>query len=82
MPMAAKDVLDQALRLSLAERSEIVRELIRSLDAEEGEDPDEVERAWAAELVQRAERALRGEPAGRDLATVCDELEAKRRPKT
>jgi hypothetical protein len=80
--MAARDLLDEALKLPIEERGRIVHELIRSLDDDEAEDPAEVERAWAVELEQRAMRALRGETVGRDLHTVCDELEAKRHPKT
>jgi hypothetical protein len=80
--MAARDLLDEALKLPIEERGRIVHELIRSLDEGEAEDPAEVERAWAAELEQRAMRALRGGSPGRDLHAVCDELEAKRRPKT
>ncbi len=80
--MAARDLLAEVLGLPPAERGKIVRELILSLDHDEAEDPAEVERAWAAELEQRATLALRGDSSARDLDVVCDELEAKRRSKT
>ena len=77
--MAARDLLIEVLGLPPAERGRIVRELIVSLDQDDAEDPAEVERAWAAELEQRAARSARGESSARDLSVVCDELEAKRR---
>ena len=80
--MATGDLLDEALKLPTEERGRIVHELIRSLDEDETEPPDEVERAWAIELERRATRALRGESVSRNLNTVCDELEAKRHTRT
>ena len=59
-----------------------MRDLIKSLEDVETDDPLAVEQAWAAELEERATTALSGESAGRSLETVCDELEAKRREKT
>jgi hypothetical protein len=38
----------------------------------------EVDKVLAAELERRAMHALRGDTVGRDLHTVCDELDAKR----
>ena len=51
----------------------LVQDLIRSLEDDEAEDPATVELAWAAELEDRAARALSGEPPGRDLELSCDE---------
>ena len=80
--MATPNLLDEALKLPTQERGRIVHELIRSLDEEESEPAADVERAWAVELERRATRALRGESVSRDLLTVCDELDAKRRTRT
>lgn len=59
-----------------------MHDLIKSLEAGETEDPSAVERAWAAELEERATKALSGESPGRSLETFCDELKAKRRGQT
>jgi putative addiction module component (TIGR02574 family) len=75
--MAARDLLTEALELPPAERGRFVRRLIASLDQDETEEPDEVERAWAAELELRATKALSGESNARDMDEVCGELEAK-----
>lgn len=80
--MAVRDLLDEALKLPPTERGRLVRDLIKSLEDVETDDPLAVEQAWAAELEERATTALSGESAGRSLETVCDELEAKRREKT
>jgi hypothetical protein len=77
--MTSRNLIEEALKLPNKQRGEIVHKLIESLDAEHAEEPKEVERAWAAELEQRADRAIRGETKGRDLDVVCDELVAKRR---
>ncbi len=79
--MAARDLLAEVLGLPPTERGRLVRELIRSLDESEPEEPADVERAWAAELEQRAEHALRSDFPARDLDAVCSELEAKYRSK-
>jgi hypothetical protein len=79
--MTAKDLLERARRLPARERGRIVRELIASLDEGGADDSAEVEDEWGRELEERAVRAKRGEPAGRSLDAVCDELDAKRQPK-
>ena len=71
----ARHVLEEALRLPLAERATVVAELLASMDGEP--DPDANE-AWAAEIERRAGRALRGESTGKDWETVRAEIEAKR----
>jgi putative addiction module component (TIGR02574 family) len=80
--MAARDLLDEALRLPPTERGRLIHDLIRSLEDAEPEDPLAIEQEWAAELETRATRALSGESTGRSLETACDELEAKRSRKT
>ena len=78
--MSFQDVLDEALKLSPEERARIAHELILSLDNDETPgDPAEIESAWAEEIERRATRARLGQSAGRDLATVLDEMDAKRR---
>ena len=62
MSKTAQKVLDEALRLQLAERAELAAELLASLDGEPDED---VEAAWAAEIERRAARARSGGDAGR-----------------
>jgi putative addiction module component (TIGR02574 family) len=80
--MAPRDILDEALKLPLVERGRLVQKLIKSLDEAEAEEPSVVERAWAAELEERAQRALAGKSSARDLDDVCDDLESKHREKT
>lgn len=80
--MAARDLLDEALKLPPTERGRLVHDLIRSLEDAEAEDPRVVEQAWDSELEERATRALSGESQGKSLEAVCDELEAKRHRKT
>jgi putative addiction module component (TIGR02574 family) len=71
----ARHVLDEALRLPVAERAKLAAELLASVDGEPDEDTDA---AWAAEVERRAERALKGESTGKDWPTVRAEIEAKR----
>lgn len=74
----ARQVLEEALQLPLDERADVAAELLRSLDASDASlAPDEVERRWAAEITRRAERAIRGESAGRDANEVLAAIEAK-----
>ena len=51
--MAPQDLLAQALKLSAEDRARMVRELAKSLD-DDGENPADVERAWATEIERRA----------------------------
>jgi putative addiction module component (TIGR02574 family) len=60
----AETLLQEALKLSLKERANVAAELLASLDDESVENPDEVERAWGAEIERRARRALAGESPG------------------
>lgn len=76
--MSARDLLEEALKLPAKERGQMVRELIRSLDAGE-DDPAEVERAWAAELEDRVEAVRSGEVTARDGNAVCDDVLANLR---
>jgi Putative addiction module component len=72
----ARQLLEEALRLSLAERADLAAELLASMDGVPDADADE---AWAVEIERRAKRALSGESKGRDWDVVRAELEAKLR---
>lgn len=69
---AASKLLEDALKLDVAERAELASELLASLDAETDED---AEAAWAAEIEERAARARSGEDPGKPWPEVRDRLE-------
>lgn len=71
MSEGARKLLQDALKLAVSERAELAAELLASL---EGEDQEEVEAAWAAEIEQRARRALADPEGGVSWETVRDEL--------
>lgn len=73
--MTRNAVLEEALKLSIKERAEVAVELLASLDDQEWEDPEEVERAWGAEIERRARRVLSGESAGTPWEDVKRRLE-------
>lgn len=54
---ASRNLLEEALKLDIAERADIAAELLASLD---GEPEDRVEAAWAAEIQRRIERIEAG----------------------
>jgi putative addiction module component (TIGR02574 family) len=56
----ADDLLSDALRLPPEERARLARELLLSLDADEGEDT-EAEAEWSRELERRAQEVISGE---------------------
>ena len=58
MKQAAQKVLDDALRLSEAERMRVVEGLLAELD---GEADDDADAAWAAEIERRVGQIERGE---------------------
>jgi putative addiction module component (TIGR02574 family) len=53
MALPLKQLEAEALELPLAERAQLVRRLIASLDQDAGDDPAEVERAWEDEIRRR-----------------------------
>jgi hypothetical protein len=76
MNARTRKVLEEALELPSAERSELARELLDSLtDAA----PPEVEGAWAEVIARRAREVLDGTAATRDLDEGLDEIEARAR---
>lgn len=62
--MTREALLHEALRLPRRERADVAAELLASLDDELTDDPQELEKAWAAEIERRARRVLAGGSAG------------------
>lgn len=67
--------MEEALKLSLKERADVAVKLLASLDDEESENPEEVERAWGAEIERRARRVLSGGSAGSPWEEVKQQIE-------
>ena len=78
MTSRAQDVLREALALPVDERADVAAELLASLD-EGGEDPVEVEAAWAAEIEKRARRVMSGGSPGPSWEEVRTRAEAELR---
>ena len=75
---AAEQVLDQALLLSIDERSMIARLLYESIaDEEDDEDPAEVEAAWAEEIKRRVDEIRSGAVEGIPAEEVFAEMRAR-----
>ena len=79
MTSRAQELLRQALTLPIAERADVAAELLASLDAAEGDNPAEVEAAWATEIERRARRVMAGESAGVPWSDVRQRAEAELR---
>ena len=60
MSATLKQVAEEAKSLSLADRSELTRILIESLEAEPAEDAAAVEQAWQGEVERRVEEIKSG----------------------
>lgn len=76
MNARTRKVLEEALELPSAERGELARELLESL---QDTAPPDVESAWAAVIARRAQEVLDGTAATRDLDEGLDEIEARAR---
>ncbi len=74
--MTQRDILAEVLALPPEERARIVRELLRSLDAEGSDDPAAIERAWTEEIGRRLDEIDAGTATTEDWPTVRDELRA------
>lgn len=72
MTRSTSKLLENALKLEVAERAELASELLASLDAETD---DDAEAAWAAEIEERAARARSGEDPGETWPEVRNRLE-------
>lgn len=78
----ARAILDQALRLGVAEREDLIEALRRSIDRTADLAPgeqDEIARQWDEEIARRADRALRGESTGRPADEVLADARARLR---
>jgi putative addiction module component (TIGR02574 family) len=75
MSKTTSNLLNNALRLTTAERAELAAELLASLD---GDPEDDVEAAWAAEIQRRVERLKSGEAQGRPWSKVRERLDRHR----
>jgi putative addiction module component (TIGR02574 family) len=75
MNARTKKLLEEVLELPASERALLVAEVDASLDSEAA--PEEVEKAWAAELEKRIEDVVSGRVKTRDLDESMAELEAK-----
>lgn len=71
----AERVKQEVLQLPEADRAELARFLIESLD--DVEDPDVVEAAWDAELLRRVERIEQGKSRLRPAHQVLSEIRDK-----
>jgi putative addiction module component (TIGR02574 family) len=74
MTQLAEKIQSEALQLADADRAELARVLIQSLDSESDAD---VEAAWDRELEHRVKRVESGESAGRPVEDVSADLRAK-----
>lgn len=75
--MTREALLQEALRLPRRERVDVAAELLASLDEELTEDPQELEKAWAAEIERRARRVLAGESTGTPWEDVEQRIRAR-----
>jgi putative addiction module component (TIGR02574 family) len=71
---AAEKILGDALSLPEDERRRIAELLLDSIATES---PEEIEAAWVAEAVRRADQLERGEAEALDGASVLEALKAK-----
>ena len=55
MKATLEQVTEEALSLSLPDRSALTRILIQALDSETADDPAEVEQAWQVEVEKRVD---------------------------
>jgi putative addiction module component (TIGR02574 family) len=77
MKATLEQVAEEALNLSLSERSALTRILIQTLDPEPAEDAAEVQQAWQVEVEKRVDEIL----SGRVKAVPAEEVFAKLRAK-
>lgn len=68
----AESVLQEALTLPDEDRAHVAAELLASLETYE--DPDEVEKAWAAEIERRIDRAESEGFPGEDFGVIRQRL--------
>lgn len=71
MTRSTSKLLENALKLEVAERAELASKLLASLDAETD---DDAEAAWAVEIEERAARARSGQDPGETWPEVRNRL--------
>ena len=77
MKSTLEQVAEDALSLSLSDRSALTRILLQTLDPEPAEDAAEVEQAWQLEVEKRVDEVL----SGRVKTIPAEEVFAKLRAK-
>lgn len=77
MKATLEKVAEEALGLSLSERSALTRILIQTLDPEPAEDAEEVRQAWQVEVEKRVDEILSGRAKTVPAAEVFAKLRAK-----
>ena len=77
MKATLEKVAEEALGLSLSDRSALTRILIQTLDPEPAEDAAEVQQAWQVEVEKRVDEIL----SGRVKTVPAEEVFAKLRAK-
>jgi putative addiction module component (TIGR02574 family) len=75
--MTREAVLQEALKLPPRERADVAAELLASLDDELTDNPQELEKTWAAEIERRARRVLAGESEGTPWEDVKQRVERR-----
>ena len=75
MNARARQLLDELLQLSSEDRALIADELEASL--EEDRPPQEVEKAWAKEIMRRVRNIREGRSRGRDAFQALAEIRAR-----
>lgn len=76
MTTRAQTVLEEARKLSVREKAEVVATLLADL---EGDADADAETQWAREIERRARAVVGGEPSAGDAMTVIDDVEAELR---
>ena len=77
MKATLEHVAEEALGLSVADRSALMRILIQTLDPEPAEDAAEVQQAWQLEVERRVDEVLSGRVKTTPAAEVFARLRAK-----
>jgi putative addiction module component (TIGR02574 family) len=77
MKVTLEQVAEEALSLSLPDRSALTRILIQTLDPGPAEDAAEVEKAWQVEVEKRVDEILSGRIKGIPAEEVFSKIRAK-----
>jgi putative addiction module component (TIGR02574 family) len=78
MNARARQLLDELLQLSVDDRLLIAAELNASLESDEDDaSPEEIEKAWAEEIMRRVENIRAGRSKGRDAFEALAEIRAR-----